>query len=93
MLSESLAQYSALMVMEKEYGSEKMRRFLKYKLDNCLRSRGTELVEAILAIGRMKGQGVRTPHFCSSSARRPPSRSFATSPSSGSSRSLPLRTA
>jgi ABC-2 type transport system permease protein len=45
MLSETLAQYSALMVMEKEYGPEKMRRFLKYELDNYLRGRGTELIE------------------------------------------------
>ncbi|MFH1175987.1 MAG: hypothetical protein V1750_01175, partial [Acidobacteriota bacterium] len=45
LMSESLSQYSALMVMEKEYGPEKMRRFLKYELDNYLRSRGTELVE------------------------------------------------
>lgn len=29
MIVESLAQYSALMVMEKEYGREHMRRFLK----------------------------------------------------------------
>ena len=29
MLSESLAQYSALMVMEHHFGREKMRRFLK----------------------------------------------------------------
>ena len=45
MLSETMAQYSALMVMEKEYGPEKMRRFLKYELDNYLRNRGGELVE------------------------------------------------
>jgi ABC-type transport system involved in multi-copper enzyme maturation permease subunit len=45
LLSESLAQYSALMVMEKEYGKEKMRRFLKYELDRYLRGRGRELVE------------------------------------------------
>jgi ABC-2 type transport system permease protein len=45
MLSETLAQYSALMVMEKEYGPEKMRRFLKYELDNYLRGRSTELLE------------------------------------------------
>jgi len=32
-------------VMEKEYGREKMRRFLKYELDNYLRGRGTELLE------------------------------------------------
>lgn len=46
-LSESLAQYSALMVMEKEYGREKMRRFLKYELDSYLSGRGGELVEEL----------------------------------------------
>jgi ABC-2 type transport system permease protein len=45
MLSESMSQYSALMVMEKEYGPEKMRRFLKYELDGYLRRRGGELIE------------------------------------------------
>lgn len=45
MLSESLAQYSALMVMEKKYGKDKMRRFLKYELDRYLSDRGGELVE------------------------------------------------
>lgn len=45
MLSETLSQYSALMVMEKEYGREKMQRFLKYELDAYLRGRGGELVE------------------------------------------------
>ena len=44
-LSESLAQYSALMVMEKEYGKQKMRRFLKYELDRYLSERGGEIVE------------------------------------------------
>ena len=42
LLSESLAQYSALMVMEKEYGRDTMRKFLKYEMDNYLRSRGRE---------------------------------------------------
>jgi ABC-type transport system involved in multi-copper enzyme maturation permease subunit len=41
-LSETLAQYSALMVMEKEYGRDMMRKFLKYEMDNYLRSRGAE---------------------------------------------------
>ncbi len=41
-LSESLAQYSALMVMEKEYGPDIMRKFLRYEMDNYLRSRGRE---------------------------------------------------
>jgi ABC-type transport system involved in multi-copper enzyme maturation permease subunit len=45
LMSETLSQYSALMVMEKEYGKEKMRKFLKYELDNYLSSRGGELVE------------------------------------------------
>lgn len=43
-LSESLAQYSALMVMEKAYGRNKMRRFLKYELDSYLSGRGGEVV-------------------------------------------------
>ena len=42
LLSETMAQYSALMVMEKEYGRDTMRKFLKYEMDNYLRSRGTE---------------------------------------------------
>lgn len=44
---ETLAQYSALMVMEKRYGKEKMRRFLKFELDSYLRSRGGELIEEL----------------------------------------------
>jgi aminopeptidase N len=47
MLSESLAQYSALMVMEKKYGRSKMRQFLKYELDRYLSDRGGELVEEL----------------------------------------------
>ncbi|MGH9570561.1 MAG: M1 family aminopeptidase, partial [Candidatus Angelobacter sp.] len=42
LLSETLAQYSALMVMEKEYGRDTMRKFLAYEMDNYLRSRGAE---------------------------------------------------
>ena len=41
-LSETLAQYSALMVMEHEYGADKIRRFLEYELDTYLRGRSTE---------------------------------------------------
>jgi aminopeptidase N len=41
-LSETLAQYSALMVMEKEYGPDTIRKFMEYEMDNYLRSRGTE---------------------------------------------------
>jgi len=39
LLSESLAQYSALMVMKHHYGENKMRRFLKYELDHYLARR------------------------------------------------------
>lgn len=42
LLSETLAQYSALMVMEREYGRDMMRRFLRYEMDRYLQSRGTE---------------------------------------------------
>jgi ABC-2 type transport system permease protein len=42
MMSETLAQYSALMVMKKKYGDAKMKRFLAYELDAYLVGRGTE---------------------------------------------------
>lgn len=42
LLSETFAQYSALMVMEKEYGRDIMRKFLKYEMDKYLRARGQE---------------------------------------------------
>ncbi|MDI1325715.1 MAG: M1 family aminopeptidase [Brevundimonas sp.] len=46
-LSETLAQYSALMVMEKKYGKDQIRRFLKQELDRYLRARGTERLEEL----------------------------------------------
>ena len=55
MLIESLSQYSALMVMEKEYGRGQMRRFLRYELDRYLRSRGSELIEE-LPLARVENQ-------------------------------------
>jgi ABC-2 type transport system permease protein len=45
LLSETMSQYSALMVMEREYGQDKMRRFLKYELDRYLQGRGGERIE------------------------------------------------
>lgn len=42
--SETLAQYSALMVMKKLYGEDKIRRFLKYELDNYLGGRKGDAV-------------------------------------------------
>ena len=43
MMSEGFAQYSALMVMEKEYGKNKMKKFLKYEMDQYLSGRSLEL--------------------------------------------------
>lgn len=47
MLSETFAQYSALLVMERLYGREHIRKFLKNELDQYLRNRGTEAVEEL----------------------------------------------
>jgi ABC-type transport system involved in multi-copper enzyme maturation permease subunit len=55
-LVETLAQYSALMVMEEAFGEEKMRRFLKYELDSYLQSRGSELIEE-LPLNLVENQG------------------------------------
>lgn len=41
-LAESMAQYSALMVMKQKYGADKMARFLRYELDRYLSARGGE---------------------------------------------------
>lgn len=56
-LSETLAEYSALMVMEKMYGPDKIRRFLKYDLDNYLRSRGSERLGEAPLMRVEAGQG------------------------------------
>jgi aminopeptidase N len=55
-LVETLAQYSALMVMEEEYGPDMMRRFLAFELDNYLSSRGSEAREE-LPLVRVENQG------------------------------------
>ncbi len=44
MITETLSQYSALMVMEKTYGREQMRRFLAHELNGYLAGRGGELI-------------------------------------------------
>ena len=43
MLTETFAQYSALLTMEKLYGKAQIRKFLKYELDNYLRGRSRDL--------------------------------------------------
>jgi ABC-2 type transport system permease protein len=55
MLIESFAQYSALLVMERMYGREHIRKFLKYELDRYLRNRGGEVVEE-LPLARVENQ-------------------------------------
>ncbi|MBP8294878.1 MAG: hypothetical protein KAX84_02145 [Burkholderiales bacterium] len=55
MLSETFAQYSALLVMEKLYGPEQIRKFLKSELDQYLRSRGGEVIEE-LPLDRVEDQ-------------------------------------
>ena len=42
LLSETLSQYSAMMVMEKEYGREHMGKFLKYEMDQYFSGRSME---------------------------------------------------
>ncbi len=56
MMSEGFAQYSALMVMEKEYGRDKMKKFLKYEMDGYLRGRSSEF-EAEHSLDRSEHQG------------------------------------
>ena len=47
MIVETLAQYSALMVMEKAYGRDAMRKFLEYEMDRYLRGRGRERLKEL----------------------------------------------
>lgn len=56
MLSESFSQYSALMVMEKEYGREKMKKFLEYEMNGYLKGRSREQ-EAERPLARTEEQG------------------------------------
>ena len=56
MLVETMAQYSALMVMKDLYGEDNIRRFLKYELDNYLSARGSEAIEE-LPLERVENQG------------------------------------
>ena len=54
-LIETMAQYSALMEMERLYGPDHIRRFLKYELDRYLRGRGSDVVEE-LPLARVENQ-------------------------------------
>ena len=56
MTTETFAQYSAIMVMEKEYGRDAMRKFMKYEMDKYLRGRGRE-TEKEMPLAKCEGQG------------------------------------
>lgn len=60
MMSEGFAQYSALMVMEKEYGKDKMKKFLQYEMDQYLSGRSGETEEEEPL---MKTQGQQYIHY------------------------------
>ena len=55
-LSESMAQYSALMVMEKLYGRDQMKKFLRYEMDRYLRGRGGEQLKEVPLV-QVENQG------------------------------------
>ncbi len=56
MTTETFAQYSALMIMEKEYGRDIMRKFLEYETDRYLRGRSRE-TQKEMPIGKCENQG------------------------------------
>jgi aminopeptidase N len=55
MLVETFAQYSAMLVMERLYGPDQVRKFLKFELDYYLRARGGEVIEE-LPLARVENQ-------------------------------------
>jgi ABC-2 type transport system permease protein len=56
LLSETLSQYSALMVMKKRYGAERMGRFLRHELDRYLSGRSIERNKE-MPLARVENQG------------------------------------
>lgn len=54
MLSETLAQYSALLVMEREYGEHQVRKFLSWEMDRYLAGRSNDQ-KGELALNRVEG--------------------------------------
>jgi ABC-2 type transport system permease protein len=55
MLAETLAQYSALMVMKQKFGEAKMKRFMEYELNRYLIGRATEQKKEV-PLGRVEDQ-------------------------------------
>ncbi|MBO0937274.1 hypothetical protein J2I47_12020 [Fibrella sp. HMF5335] len=56
LLSETMAQYSALMVMQQAYGRDRMKRFLSYESDRYLGARGSE-AEKEVPLEKVENQG------------------------------------
>lgn len=56
MTTETFAQYSALMVMEHEYGRDVMRKFLDYETDKYLSARGRE-TQKEMPLAKCENQG------------------------------------
>jgi ABC-2 type transport system permease protein len=56
MLSETMAQYSALMVMKRKVGPDQMRRFLRYELNRYLGGRASERKKE-MPLARVENQG------------------------------------
>jgi hypothetical protein len=56
MVSESLAEYTAMMVMKHQHGPEQMKRFLKYEMDRYLAGRSSEKYTEQPLV-RCEGQG------------------------------------
>ena len=54
-LSETLSQYSALMVMKHKYGERRMQKFLQYEMDRYLLGRSTEQKKE-LPLSRVENQ-------------------------------------
>jgi hypothetical protein len=54
MLSETLAQYGALLMMERKYGEHQVRKFLKWELDRYLAGRGND-PKGELPLNRVEG--------------------------------------
>jgi ABC-2 type transport system permease protein len=56
MLDETLAEYTAMMVVKKAYGPKQMRRFLKYEIDRYLQGRASEQQKEV-PLMRVENQG------------------------------------
>ena len=54
-LSETLSQYSAMLLMEQKYGKHQLRKYLKFELDKYLNGRGED-AEGELPLYRVEGQ-------------------------------------